>query len=80
MSPQPMSGYGVPEITGTWTPLDDSNSTLQFAETSQTAGRNGILAIRSTISPDVVLFATAKQVRNIPAAIGQGGRLAHLIP
>lgn len=78
MSGSPMSGYGEPQITGDWSKLDSSENSIEFAPTPQTAER-GVLAMRFTGRPGAVTTITVAQIRNLPNAFQEGGKLAHLI-
>lgn len=56
------------DITGTWTPADDTKNTVEVAPTS----RDNLLAFRNTYDPQEVTFVTKTQLRNLAESLQRG--------
>lgn len=65
--PNPSSSQR-PQVQGSWTPADGSESRIEVAETNV----NGLLACRNTYDTDQVFFATRQQFINLATAINSG--------
>jgi hypothetical protein len=57
-----------PQVQGSWTPADGSESHIEVAQTNV----NGLLACRNTYAQEEVLFATPQQLINFATAINSG--------
>lgn len=62
------------QVTGQWTPADDSENTIELAPTD----KEHVFAIRDTYDQGEVIFATDKQLRNLAQAV-EKGRMKNLI-
>jgi len=63
-----MATHNHPRVTGNWIPADGTKSTLEGASTED----KNILAMRSSVDPDHVLYTTPGQIHNFTRAMDAG--------
>lgn len=62
------------DITGNWTPADDTKNTIEVAPTDQ----REVLALRDSYDPQNVIFVRKNHLTNLADAV-ERGRMKNLI-